>query len=236
MGRNRLSNDQNGVTMSSGSQASTKEVLVNPAYPNQLVTIGRQFSKKCREQFISMLGNNLDVFAWQPSDMTGVPKRIIKHMLNADPSVQPNAGATYQRLMGQNLEAYVDDIVIKSKIEDEVVADIAETFDNLQKINMKLNPRKCSFGVTKSKFLGYMITSEGIRSNPKKTKAVADMRSPMTLKEMQSLSGKLAALSRFLARSAERGPPVYEAIDHGTHVVNNSGPQRDIVRIFGGVK
>ncbi|GKE06302.1 reverse transcriptase domain-containing protein [Tanacetum coccineum] len=76
---------------------------------------------------------------------------------------------------------------------------IPETFDNLQKINMKLNPKKCSFGVEEGKFLGYMVTSEGIRANPKKTKAIADMQSPRTLKEMQSLSGKLAAL-----KSAEK--------------------------------
>ncbi|GJW81226.1 reverse transcriptase domain-containing protein [Tanacetum coccineum] len=87
-----------------------------------------------------------------------------------------NAGATYQRLIDsafqsqtrRNLEAYVNDMVIKSKDEKMLLADIAETFDNLKKINMKLNPKKSSFG------------------------------------EMQSLSGKLAALNHFLAKSAER--------------------------------
>nr|GEV38470.1 reverse transcriptase domain-containing protein [Tanacetum cinerariifolium] len=90
--------------------------------------------------------------------------------------------------------------------EDEkmLLADILETFDNLKKINMKLNPKKCSFGVEEEKFLGYMVTSEGIRANPRKTKNLADLQSPQTLKEMQSLSGKLAALNWFLAKSAER--------------------------------
>lgn len=96
-----------------------------------------------------------------------------------------NAGATYQRLVdsafhsqiGRNLEAYVDDMVIKSKSELAMLADIAETFDNLRRINMKLNPRKCSFGVEEGKFLAYMVTSEGIRANPRKTKAIADMKS-----------------------------------------------------------
>ncbi|GKE45700.1 reverse transcriptase domain-containing protein [Tanacetum coccineum] len=99
-----------------------------------------------------------------------------------------NVGATYQRLvdsafheqLGRNLEAYVDDMVIKSKTEQEMIMDIAETFDNLRKINMKLNPMKCSFGVTEGKFLGYMVTSKGIRANPKKMKAIADMQSPKT--------------------------------------------------------
>ncbi|GKF29678.1 reverse transcriptase domain-containing protein [Tanacetum coccineum] len=95
-------------------------------------------------------------------------------------------GATYQRLvvsafqeqLGRNLEAYMDDMVIKSKTEQEMIVDIAETFDNLRKVNMKLNPKKCSFGVKEGKFLGYMVTLKGIRANPKKIKAVADMQSP----------------------------------------------------------
>ncbi|GKA37339.1 reverse transcriptase domain-containing protein [Tanacetum coccineum] len=129
-------------------------------------------------------------------------------------------GATYQRLvdsafqkqLGRNLEAYVDDMVIKSKTEQEMIVDIAETFDNLRKVNMKLNPKKCSFGVNEGKFLGCMVTSEGIRANPKKTKAVADMQSPKTLKEMQSLSGKLASLNRFLSRFAERALSFFETL------------------------
>ncbi|GKC19804.1 reverse transcriptase domain-containing protein [Tanacetum coccineum] len=94
-----------------------------------------------------------------------------------------NAGATYQRLVdiafqsqiGRNLEAYMDDMVIKSNDEKVLIEDIAETFDNLRRINMKLNPKKCSFGVEEGKLLGYMVTSEGIRANQKRTKAIADI-------------------------------------------------------------
>ncbi|GJY25609.1 reverse transcriptase domain-containing protein [Tanacetum coccineum] len=135
-----------------------------------------------------------------------------------------NAGATYQRLvdsafraqLGRNPEAYVDDMVIKSKTEQEMIMDMAETFDNLRKVTMKLNLKKCSFGVKERKFLGYMVTSEGIWANPKKTKAIADMQSPRTLKEMQSLSGKLAALNRFLSKSAQRALPFFETLKNIT--------------------
>ncbi|GJZ04185.1 reverse transcriptase domain-containing protein [Tanacetum coccineum] len=97
-------------------------------------------------------------------------------------------GATYQRLVdkafksqiGRNLEAYVDDMVVKSKSEREMLADIAETFDNLRRINMKLNPKKCSLEVEEGNFLGYMVTSEGIRANPAKTKDIVEMQSPRT--------------------------------------------------------
>ncbi|GJT43021.1 reverse transcriptase domain-containing protein [Tanacetum coccineum] len=104
----------------------------------------------------------------------------------------------------RNLKAYIDDIAVKSKTEREMIADIMEMFDNLCRINMKLNPKKCSFGVEEGKFLGYMVKSEGIRVNPAKTKDIVEMHSPKTWAQMQSLSRKLAALNRFLARSAEK--------------------------------
>ncbi|GJV56714.1 reverse transcriptase domain-containing protein [Tanacetum coccineum] len=126
-----------------------------------------------------------------------------------------NAGATYQRHVDSafkeqirvNLEAYVYDMVIKSRTEQDVIKDIEQTFSTLRRINMKLNPKKCSFGMEEGKFLGYIVTLEGIRANPEKTKAVMDMPSPRTLKQMQSLSGKLAALNHFLSKSAERSLP-----------------------------
>ncbi|GJY31911.1 reverse transcriptase domain-containing protein [Tanacetum coccineum] len=129
---------------------------------------------------------------------------------NARETYQSLVDSAFQAQFGQNLEAYVDDMVFKSKTEQEMIMDIAETFDILQKVNMKLNPKKCSFRVKEGKFLGYMVTSEGIRANPKKTKAMSDMQSLKTLKEMQSSSGKLAALNQFLSRSAERALPFFE--------------------------
>nr|GEU33034.1 reverse transcriptase domain-containing protein [Tanacetum cinerariifolium] len=76
-----------------------------------------------------------------------------------------NAGATYQRLLdkafhkqiSRNLEVYVDDLVIKSRMEDEIVRDIGETFKTLREINMKLNPKKCTFGVEEGMLLGDLV-------------------------------------------------------------------------------
>nr|GFC90291.1 reverse transcriptase domain-containing protein [Tanacetum cinerariifolium] len=103
-----------------------------------------------------------------------------------------NDGATYQRLMdkafenqmGRNIEVYVDDFVIKSHTEAEMVRDIAETFQTLRKINMKLNPKKILFGLAKGVFLGYVITPEGIKPCPDKTTAVLQLPSPQTIKEV----------------------------------------------------
>jgi RNase adaptor protein for sRNA GlmZ degradation len=69
---------------------------------------------------------------------------------------------------------------------------------------MKLNPKKCSFGMEVGQFLGVMVTKEGFKANPDKVRAVIEMPSPSTLKEVRSLNGRLAALNRFLARHAER--------------------------------
>ncbi|GJX75501.1 reverse transcriptase domain-containing protein [Tanacetum coccineum] len=102
-----------------------------------------------------------------------------------------NAGATYQRLVdkdfdsqvGRNIAVYVDDLVIKSHTEAEMLRDIDETFRTLCKINMKLNLKKCMFGAVEGMFLGYMISPEGIKSCPDKTKVVLQLPSPWTIKE-----------------------------------------------------
>nr|GEV08323.1 reverse transcriptase domain-containing protein [Tanacetum cinerariifolium] len=112
----------------------------------------------------------------------------------------------------KNLEVYVDDMVVKSETERGMLSDIAETFNNLRRINVKLNPKKCSFGVMKGKFLGYMVTLEGIRANPTKTKDIAEMQSPRTRGEMQTLAGKLAVLNRFLSRLAKKSLPFFETL------------------------
>ncbi|XP_071718686.1 uncharacterized protein [Rutidosis leptorrhynchoides] len=102
-----------------------------------------------------------------------------------------NAGAIYQRVIdeafksqiGRNLEAYVDDLVVKSITKQGLLEDILETFTSLRKINMKLNPSKCSFGEEEGKFLGHIITERGIRANPKKIEAIKNMPSPRNKKE-----------------------------------------------------
>ena len=87
-----------------------------------------------------------------------------------------NAGATYQRCMqaclakqiGRNVQVYVDDIVIKTRVEDTLLADIRETFDSLNRYSIKLNPTKCVFGVPSGQLLGYLVSARGIEANPEK--------------------------------------------------------------------
>nr|GFC78356.1 reverse transcriptase domain-containing protein [Tanacetum cinerariifolium] len=186
------------------------------------VVVGGSLSDRGRTELCSLLKKNLDIFAWQPSDMTRVPRSVAEHRLNIREGCPPdcyplpeidwkveslcgypfkcfldaykgyhqiqlaaadeektafhtgqgvycytkmpfglkNAGATYQRLMdkafesqmGRNIEVYVDDLVVKSHTEAEMMRDIEETFQTLRKINMKLNPKKCSFGLAEGVF------------------------------------------------------------------------------------
>ncbi|GKA38655.1 reverse transcriptase domain-containing protein [Tanacetum coccineum] len=131
-----------------------------------------------------------------------------------------NVGDTYQRLVdkvfgdqiGRNLEACIDDMVINSTSEEDMLQDIQETFDRFRSVNMKLNPKKCSFIVEEGPFLGHFITKQGIRANPSKVKALIDLEPPRMLKEIQSLNGKLAALSHFLSNGVEKSLPFFKAL------------------------
>ena len=108
-----------------------------------------------------------------------------------------NVGATYQRLVnkmfsqqiGKNMEVYVDDMLVKSKEELAHLDDLKETFVTLKTHQMRLNPSKCVFGVVSGKFLGFMVSQRGIEVNPKKVRAIIDMTSPRTVKEVQKLEG-----------------------------------------------
>ncbi|KAL0427460.1 UNVERIFIED_CONTAM: Pro-Pol polyprotein [Sesamum latifolium] len=123
-----------------------------------------------------------------------------------------NAGATYKRLvdkifqpqLGRNMEVYVCDMLVKSKEAHHHVEDLEKTFAVLRKYRLKLNPRKCAFGVSRGRFLGSMVSQRGIEANPEKIKAILHMGPPTNINEVQRLIGRIAALSRFISKSAEK--------------------------------
>ena len=123
-----------------------------------------------------------------------------------------NAGATYQRLVnrmfqkqiGATMEVYIDDMLVKSTTTNLHIAHLSEAFQILRNYNMKLNPAKCAFGMSAGKFLGFIVNHRGIEANPDKIKAVLDMPSPSGIKEVQRLTGRIAALSRFVSRASDK--------------------------------
>ena len=108
------------------------------------------------------------------------------------------------------MQVYVDDIVIKTKEKATLIDDLRETFANLRRFRMKLNPDKCTFGVPAGKLLGFLVSSRGIEANPTKIRAIDNMRLPGCLKDVQKFTGCLASLSRFVSRLGEKALPLYQ--------------------------
>ena len=131
-----------------------------------------------------------------------------------------NAGATYQRLVnhmfcpqiGRNVEVYVEDMLVKSLDKGKHLDNLQETFDALPWYNMKLNPSKCAFGVALGKFLEFMVSHRGIEANLEKIKAILDMKSPQNIKEVQSLTGRVAALNRFVSKATDKCLPFFRVL------------------------
>jgi hypothetical protein len=128
-----------------------------------------------------------------------------------------NAGATYQRCMnhvfgqhiGRTVEAYVDDIVVKTRKASDLLSELEVTFRCLKAKGVKLNPEKCVFGVPRGMLLGFIVSERGIEANPEKIASITSMGPIKDLKGVQRVMGCLAALSRFISHLGERGLPLY---------------------------
>jgi len=94
------------------------------------------------------------------------------------------------------MEVYIDDMLVKSMIEKDHISHLRECFKQLNLYNVKLNPAKCRFGVRSGEFLGYLVTHRGIEANPKQIEALLGMASPQKKREVQRLTGRVAALNR----------------------------------------
>jgi hypothetical protein len=131
-----------------------------------------------------------------------------------------NVGCTFSRMIAivlqpqlwGNILAYVDDIVVKSVQRRDLIGDLAETFANLKAVSLKLNPEKCIFGIHKGKVLGCLVSTKGIEANPDKIKALIEMQDPVSVKDVQKLTGRVAALNRFIPRAAERSLPFFQVL------------------------
>jgi hypothetical protein len=131
-----------------------------------------------------------------------------------------NAGATYQRCMnhvfgehiGRTVEAYIDDIVVKTRKASNLISDLETTFKCLRAKGMKLNPEKCVFGVPRGMLLRFFVSERGIEANPEKIAAITNMGPIKDLKGVQRVMGCLAALSRFISRLGKKGLPLYRLL------------------------
>jgi hypothetical protein len=113
------------------------------------------------------------------------------------------------RQIGKSVEAYVDDVVVKTKKEDKLIADLTETFANLREFQWKLNPTKCVFGVPS----GLLLASwSGIEANPAKIDAIRKMAKPSNKKDVMKLTGMMEALGRCISKLGEKGLPFFKLL------------------------
>ena len=131
-----------------------------------------------------------------------------------------NAGSTYQRMVTRifesqierNMEAYIDDMVVKSRQVVEHLVGVGETFSVLKEHKLRLNASKCSFGVSSGKFLGYMITHRRIEVNLEQIKAINSLHPPRNPKEVQRLTRMTTTLNRFISRSTDKCHPFFQLL------------------------
>ena len=106
----------------------------------------------------------------------------------------------------------MEDMLVKSMDEEKHLKDLQETFETLKRYKMKLNPSKCAFGVSLRKFLGFMISQRGIEANPDKIQAILNMEPPKNIKEVQSLTGRVATLNKFVSRAIDKCLPFFKVL------------------------
>ena len=131
-----------------------------------------------------------------------------------------SAGSTFARAvqigfesqLHRNIEAYMDDIVVKTKDKSTLIQYLEEAFANLPKINLKLNPEKCVFGVPSGKLLGFFVSHRGIEANPNKIRAIEQIQEPKTDKDVRRLTGCVAVLRRSFSMFAECALPFFRIL------------------------
>jgi hypothetical protein len=129
-----------------------------------------------------------------------------------------NAGATYQRamnyifhdLIGKLVEIYIDDVVVKSASVEGHLGDLQQVLERTRGFGLRINPKKCAFGVSASQFLGFLVHERGIKIGLKSQEAVRTMVLPTTKRELQQLIGKINFVRRFISNLSRRIEPFME--------------------------
>ncbi|XP_030945520.1 uncharacterized protein LOC115970008 [Quercus lobata] len=162
--------------------------------PEKFFQIGAQLPPPKKEELVEVLRKNVDVFAWSTYKAPGVDLSFTCHHLNVNPSItlkkqlsrrpsKEHADAVRDEL-GKSIKAYIDDMMVKSKVVSKNVGDLGNIFEILRKHKLRLNASKCSFGMGSGKFLGYMVTHRGIEVNLDKIKAINSLQPPRNPKEV----------------------------------------------------
>jgi predicted metalloenzyme YecM len=131
---------------------------------------------------------------------------------NALPTFVHAIHKTFEDLIRDLVEVYVDDIIVKIKSHSSLLDNLAIVFDRLRLTCTMLNPDKCVFGVSVEKILSLLVLHQGVKANPEKIKAIEVMWPPAHIKDVQKLTGCLAALNWFISRLAEWALPFFKLL------------------------
>ncbi|RVW95265.1 Transposon Ty3-I Gag-Pol polyprotein [Vitis vinifera] len=150
-----------------------------------------------------------------------------------------NIGATYQRatttffhdMMHRDVEVYVDDMIVKSRYRSNHLAALERFFEWIRQFRLRLNHKKCTFGVTSGKLLGYMVSERGIEVDPDKIRVILDMPAPRTEREVRGFLGRLQYISRFIARLTNIVSPFFRLLRKSQPTVWDDQCQRAFERI-----
>ncbi|GKD10366.1 hypothetical protein Tco_1190051 [Tanacetum coccineum] len=216
-----------------------ERIIVNSQYPKQMVVIGKKLPANFKERLQDLLRSNADVFAWTHADMTRIPRTItVKNQMWVANPVMVKKGTEVESLSGFRLKCFLDackgyhQIQMAEEDEDKTTFFAGQGTFCYQKMPFDLKNARATYHRLVDKvfndqigrnleayiddmegpFLGHLITKKGIRANPSKVKAVTDLEPPRTLKDIQSLNGKLAALSRFLSKGVEKSLPFFKTL------------------------
>ena len=130
------------------------------------------------------------------------------------------AGVTYQRMaitllhdmMHNEVEVYVDDMIMKSKDREDHIANLRKFFERIKEYRLRLNPEKCTFGVIVGKLLGFLVSDRGIEVDLSKIKAILDMSPPKSEKEMRGFLGQLQYISWSIAKITSTCEPIFKLL------------------------
>ncbi|GJY67344.1 hypothetical protein Tco_0469582 [Tanacetum coccineum] len=200
-------------------------VVIHPEYLEQTIAIGSTLTEKGRKELCTLLGQNLDVFAWKPADMTGVPRHTAEHRLN----VRKGCSPMRQKKRGQAPERNkaIQEEVEKFQRSKQSMSSgwLPTAGDRLEsRISLRIplqmfsrrvqgvSQKKWQRRMQKKMFLGYKVNTDGLKVCPDKADAVLSFSSPRCLKDVQKLNGKLASLNMFLSKSAKKSLPFFKTL------------------------
>ncbi|GFZ14654.1 hypothetical protein Acr_24g0008440 [Actinidia rufa] len=186
-------------------------ISIHPDYPDRYIMIGTELTDELRSALVNFLKENSDIFAWSQGDVPGIDPEIAVHKLFIDPKYSP-VRQKRRKFAPKRLTVIEDEVnkLIRANVVRE--AHYPDWLTNVVVAPKKGGKWRCIFGVSYGKFLGFLVTKRGIEINPDQIQALIAMNSPRNVQEVQQLTGRVAALNRFVSKSADKCLPFFKIL------------------------